>query len=270
MHPHLVSPWFRASMSIAARRLGTAALLLWGAAACRSSTGASPDGIRVLFVGNSLTDVNDLPRMFEGVAAAGGFAVTTARVVFNDASLSDHFVDGTATEEIRGGNWDYVVMQQGPSGRPESRVQLVDATRDFATVIVAEGGRPALYMVWPDWTRRSAFDSVSASYTAAADAVAGLLFPAGDAWVAAWERKPGLALYGDDGFHPSPLGSYVAALTIYAVLCDRSPAALPARPSGFNGALLRSVSDADLRIVQEAALEAAAPLTRKWRCTRPV
>jgi hypothetical protein len=124
-------------------------------------------------------------------------------------------------------------------------------------------------MVWPDFTRRSAFDSVSASYTAAADAVEGLLFPAGDAWVRAWERKPGLALYGGDGFHPSPLGSYLAALTIYAVLCDRSPATLPVRPSGLNGVLVRSVSDADLRIVQEAAAEATAPLTRTGECTRP-
>ena len=270
MHPHLVSPRFRASTSIAFLRCGASALLLWGTVACRSATGTRSDGIRVLFVGNSLTNVNDLPRMFEGVAAAGGFHVTTAAVVFDNASLSDHLFDGAAIEEIRGGDWDYVVMQQGPSGRPDSRVQLIDATRDFASVIVAEGGRPGLYMVWPDVTRRSAFDSVSASHTAAADAVNGLLFPAGDAWVGAWERKPELALYGGDGFHPSPLGSYLAALTIYAVLCDRSPAALPARPSGLNGALLRSVSNADLRIVQDAALEATAPLTRTGQCTRPM
>jgi hypothetical protein len=223
----------------------------------------------VLFVGNSLTDVNDLPRIFEGIAAAGGFEVTTGQVAFANASLSDHILDGTATEEIRGGDWDYVVMQQGPSGRPDSRVELIESTRDFASVIVAEGGRPGLYMVWPDFTRRTGFDSVSASYTAAADAVDGLLFPAADAWVAAWRRKPTIALYGGDGFHPSPLGSYLAALTIYAVLCDRSPDALPVRPSGINGVLLRSVSDADLRIVLDAATEATATLTRTGQCAGP-
>src|SRR5688500_11208561 len=73
MHPHLVRPSCCASMPVVSLRLGAAALLLWGTVACRSSTGTSgSQGIRVLFVGNSLTDVNDLPRMFEGVAAAGG------------------------------------------------------------------------------------------------------------------------------------------------------------------------------------------------------
>ena len=70
-------------------------------------------------------------------------------------------------------------------------------------------------MVWPDASRMTAFDSVSASYTAAAEAVGGLLFPAGDAWVRAWEKDATLPLYSNDNFHPSTLGSYLAALTIY-------------------------------------------------------
>jgi hypothetical protein len=133
-------------------------------------------------------------------------------------------------------------------------------------VIVAEGARPALYMVWPDASRPTAFDSVSASYTQAADAVDGLLFPAGDAWVRAWARKPGLRLYADDGLHPSPLGSYLAALAIYAVLCDRSTTTLPARPVGVNAILLRGTSDADLRLLHEAAAEVTSGLSRKGQC----
>ncbi|MDH3224200.1 MAG: hypothetical protein OEO23_10835, partial [Gemmatimonadota bacterium] len=50
--------------------------------------------------------------------------------------------------------------------------------------------------------------------TAAAN-VDGTLFPAGEAWRAAWRVDESLGLYGGDGFHPSVLGSYLAALTIY-------------------------------------------------------
>ena len=245
--------------------LGVAALVALGG--CRGSTGPKPPvDLRVLFVGNSLTGANDLPRMFAAVAAAGGFRVATGRVVFDNVSLDDHLIRGDAVDAIREGDWDYVVMQQGPSGRPDSRTQLIAVTRQFATVITTAGARPVLYMVWPDASRPTAFDSVSASYTAAADDVEALLAPAGDAWVAAWERKASLALYGGDGFHPSPLGSYLAALSIYAVLCDRSPAALDTRPIGVNALVLRGVSDADLRIVQEAAAAVTMALPRKGQC----
>ena len=243
--------------------LAAVALLVAG---CRGSTGPTGAGTRVLFIGNSLTSVNDLPRMLTAVAAAGGFAVSTGKVVFNDVSLRDHLLDGDAIDAIRDGDWDYVVLQQGPSGRPESRVELIESTRQFATEIAAAGGRPGLYMVWPDASRLTAFDSVSRSYTDAADAVEGLLFPAGDAWVTAWERKPSLRLYGSDGFHPSALGSYLAALTIFAVLCDRSPTTLPLEPIGSNALLLRGASDEDLRIVIDAAAEATAGLTRRGQC----
>ena len=36
--------------------------------------------------------------------------------------------------------------------------------------------------------------------------------------VAAWRQDPGLRLYGSDGFHPTVLGSYLAALVIYGGL----------------------------------------------------
>jgi hypothetical protein len=70
-------------------------------------------------------------------------------------------------------------------------------------------------MVWPSSTRMGDFDAVSASYAMAAKDVDGLLLPAGDWWRSAWRQDAALALYGPDGFHPSPLGSYIAALAIY-------------------------------------------------------
>ena len=265
MHPAFVSAILRRPRSGCVTPRIALALLL-AAAGCRSSTGSPAGSTRVLFVGNSLTGTNDLPRMFAAVAAAGGLGVTTGKVVFANVSLNDHLARGDAVDAIESGDWDYVVLQQGPSGLPSSRVELIAATRDFAAAITAAGARPALYMVWPDASRLTAFDSVSMSYTQAADAVDGLLAPSGDAWVNAWQRKPSLPLYGDDGFHPSPLGSYLAALAIYAVVCDRSPAMLPARPVGVNALLLRGVSDDDLRILHDAATAVTASLSRKGAC----
>ena len=224
-------------------------------------------GTSVLFIGNSLTGANSLALMVRAIAAAGGFEISGGQVILNNHSLLDHLERGDAAAAIEDVNWDYVVLQQGPSGVPESRVELIESAQAFDELIEEAGATPALYMVWPDASRMTAFDSVSASYTAAADAIGGLLFPAGDAWVRAWEKDATLPLYGSDNFHPSSLGSYLAALTIYAVLCNQDPLDLPLRPAGISGTVFNAASDQDLVHLQEAASEVTAGLTRKGTCS---
>src|SRR5205823_4693251 len=52
--------------------------------------------------------------------------------------------------------------------------------------------------------------------------------PVGLAWGATEPRLPTLDLYIDDGSHPAPAGSYLAALVIYSTLTGRSPSGAPA------------------------------------------
>jgi hypothetical protein len=106
-------------------------------------------------------------------------------VAFGDYSLEDHWNRGDALRAIASARWDFVVLQQGPSSLPESRALLVDYATRFAREIRRAGARPALYMVWPPLSREDAWDDVTASYTAAAAAVDGLLLPAGEALRAA-------------------------------------------------------------------------------------
>jgi hypothetical protein len=82
--------------------------------------------------------------------------------------------------------------------------------------------------VWPEKERLYAFDDGIDSYRLAAEAVDGLLFPVALAWQTAWARDPSLPFYGEDDFHPSRLGTYMAALVIYAEVRDKSPVGLPA------------------------------------------
>jgi hypothetical protein len=211
--------------------------------------------LRVLFVGNSLTYSNDLPAIVEDLARADGAAsVQTAAVVFGNFSLADHLARGDAARRIAEGHWDFVVLQQGPSALPESRTELIASTRAFAALCAPVGAKLALFGVWPDSERLSAFDSVTASYGAAAKSVGGLLLPAGRAWQLAWQRDPSLPLYGGDGFHPGPFGSYLAALVIYEGLTGRSPAQLP-DPVHIGGAQV-TIPPGSAAIMQAAAKEA--------------
>lgn len=250
------------------RRALHALLLL--ALACAGGDGPAPRApddpagrrpLRVLFVGNSLTYTHDLPGRVQALAEAAGRRMARRTLAGPDLSLEDHW-DRGAGEVIRSFAPDVVVLQQGPSSLPRSRRHLLRWARRFARATRAVGGRPALLMVWPGADRREAFGAVRASYAAAAREVEGLFVPAGEAWLAAWRRDPGLRLYGPDGFHPSRAGTLVAALAVVGTLAGGDPAALPcplaAGPSGGVPAPARRVACEAARAVLEAAPGAAS------------
>jgi len=215
----------------------------------------SGPGLRVLFLGNSLTYSNDLPTLVQAVARAAGEDMDVDVIAGGGACLEDHWHNGNAVRRIKAGGWHFVVMQQGPSSMPDGREHLRLWTRRFAEPIRAAGARPALYMVWPSSDRFRWFDAVRNHYTQAAEDVGGMLIPAGEAWRAAWRRDGGLALYSRDGLHPTPAGSYLAALSIFGMLFDRSPVGLPASIR-VRGNLFPHVPQAMAPLLQEAAAEA--------------
>jgi hypothetical protein len=207
---------------------------------------AAPAPVRILFIGNSLTYANDLPRMVEALAKANGERIVTRTVAFPNFSLEDHWNQGEARRVAAAGGWSFVVLQQGPSALPESRVLLVDYARRFADQGRRVQARTALFMVWPASSRAGDFDGVRLSYQTAARESGGIFLPAGQAWRVAWGRDRRLPLYGPDGFHPSRLGSYLAALVIYQGLMGKS--AIRSAPG--------VVPDADAPTLLEAAREA--------------
>jgi hypothetical protein len=218
-----------------------------------STTAAESSRERVLFVGNSLTEGNELPFLVEALSQAGGRPLAVDAVTYGGVSLEDHWRLATQ-DRIASGAYRYVVLQQGPSALPESRANLREWTRRFDEVIRKAGGRSALYMVWPESYRRHAFGDVSASYRLASEDVGGVLLPAGDAWLAAWKKDESLRLYGSDGFHPTLLGSYLAAVVIYGALTEAPTTGLPAELRLRSGRTV-AVPARDAAKVQEAAAE---------------
>ncbi|HVT37625.1 MAG TPA: hypothetical protein VHE78_01150 [Gemmatimonadaceae bacterium] len=239
--------------------LATAAIVLQGCHAGGALTGPGPlaaGGHRVLFIGNSLTYVNDLPGTLAFLASLVGDTIRTMTVAFPDYALQDHLAEGTAAREIAAGGWEYVVLQQGPSSVEENRQNLITYTRLFDTQIRAKGARTALYMVWPQRVNLSTFQRTVDSYALAAQAVNGLLLPAGDAWRTAWAKDSTLQLYAPDGLHPSYLGTYLAALVMYERITGKDAHTLPLRVVA--GGAQYTVNQATIRLLQDAAHETNA------------
>ena len=243
-------------MTTLSRLRGAPALaLVLGILSCGSGdpvTGVPDADVRILYIGNSLTYVNDIPGLVQKMADLDGRSTAHAEITAPNYALEDHWAEGLE-KRIRAIKPDVVVMQQGPSSLPESRTNLVEWSARIAGVVREVGGEVALYMVWPASDRQFAFTAVAESYSAAARAAGGRLLPAGMSWAEAWERDPQLQLYAEDGVHASYAGSLLAAETIYSVLFDVDPAAIPRLDDG--------VSDAQRAVFAEAIASSVV----RWR-----
>ena len=223
---------------------------------CNAAPLSPPDAdLNILFVGNSLTYTNDLPGMLElMIESYGGIEdVHVESVAFPNFGLPDHWAEGSALERIRAGGWDYVVIQQGPSAT-EGRPSLLEYSNRFADEVGQSGGRLALYMVWPSSNRFFDFDGVSDSYATAAAQNGALLFPAGEAWREAWAIDPDLDLYSADRFHPSLLGTHLAALVMFEQITGRDPRTLPPEIPTRSGTFTMLIEVGD--ILHDAAVAA--------------
>jgi hypothetical protein len=198
--------------------------------ACAGVSSPDPsvgEGDPILFVGNSHTYVNDLPRILQALADSGGTKIAVASVANPNFALIDHWNDGAAASAISQRHWKFVVLQQGwtPAGVCQDTLRL--ATQRFAGVIRRSGGQPALYQVWPPSNRPEQYPGTIESYRLAAKDVDGVLLPVAEAWRVVQGRDPSLDLYLD-GLHANATGSYLTALVIYARLFHHSPVGLPA------------------------------------------
>ena len=209
---------------------------------------------RILFIGNSFTQRNDLPGMLAALAASAEPArrVETGRVIANGMALKTHWTRGEARALIRTKRWDFVVLQE-QSTRPLKNPRLMhEYVRLFDGDVAAAGARTALYMTW---ARRESFDrqdELAEAYTSIGRELGALVVPVGTAWKLALADDPALVLHDRDGSHPAPAGSYLAACVFYAALFGESPVGLATGVPGLDGAdaaLLRRLQDVARRAV---------------------
>ena len=192
--------------------------------------------LRVLFIGNSLTYFNGgLDRRF---AALTGHAV--AAETAPGASLRDLWQRGGAQKRIASAKWDVVCLQED---LPETcEADFCEHCRKFVIAARDAGARPILFMTWPykRLPRVTLADVVGAHRKMANELgvdvmPVGLAFERARAEARAAEERS-LKLIGPDNEHPSPAGTYLAALTLSAILGEKSPTAESWRPQGVSAA----------------------------------
>ena len=219
-------------------------------------------GLRVLFVGNSLTFENSMPALVHGLAEAdeGAEPLFAVQYVAGGWRL-DKAARNTSLDRLLTLPWDFVVLQENSRVASIPRAQsheFAPAARSLDARIRANGARTVLFMTW-GYEHGDSLNYSDDSYAAMQRRLAdgyrevGARLPAhvapvGFAWDEALRRHPGLDLWAADGMHPSKRGSYLAACVLYRALTGRDP-----RRSTFTAGL----DDRDARFLQEVASDVA-------------
>jgi hypothetical protein len=198
------------------------------------SSASSKTCISVLFVGDSVTYVNNLPELVSKIAESKNRCVIASMIASGGESLRDHWLSGDVERALKARYWQYVVVQDqssfGEVYLVNGKYRVHDATELFAyghrilAMVRRHGGKPVVFL---PWTARSAeardAQYVRWAYVKFARDERALLVPAMDAWGVARSELPDVNFFLPDGLHPTAAGSYLTAALFYAAIAKASP-----------------------------------------------
>lgn len=171
--------------------------------------------MNILFIGNSLTNYNDMPGMVKKLLESDGSG-RKVEVRTHFYGHLDQAVEAPAIlEEVKDPKWDYVVLQGAKISMSLSREYSQDPGIELARLARGAGSQVILYVEWPRRGIEESDFSV-AQYQRIQRSVPGVLMaPACYTWESTLKAHPNLPAYADDGNHSKPVGSYIAAVTLY-------------------------------------------------------
>ena len=200
-------------------------------------TSPAAPAISVLFVGNSLTEANDLPTVFKKFAADSPLHVEidVHSITPGGALFYDHWKKEEALALLRQQHPNVLILQ-GQSTEPLSASQnfiyyaglfKAEADRVHATTaLLSTWARPAGDRYYKDPTSGGSpaemQTRLNAAYASLARNLGAALAPVGLAWEQAHRDAFGIELL-DGTQHPSPAGTYLAAAVLFRVVCSLSP-----------------------------------------------
>lgn len=217
------------------------------------------DGLHFLFVGNSFTSVNNLPGMFAKMAVAGGYRADAYFSGFGSATFQTHYLNPNLPLYVNMFKWDAIVMQeqsmflsQAPSVYKQNSVpwaiKLYNMFANATTKVLLyetwgyKNGNPSA-MTGLDDDYYKMQNRLWGGYNYTLDAIKGSTFfstavdiaPVGQAWKVAQSKKTLRSkMWQQDGMHPQPCGTYLAACVFYAKYFQRSPVGNKFVPKGVD------------------------------------
>ncbi len=192
--------------------------------------------VKLLFIGNSFTQRNDLPGMLRDLALARGVILRHDLISVGGASLRTHWNAGRAAEAIASGGYDYVVLQEQSTLPIKNATRMAENIRLFNDSIKRAKSRTVLYMTWAREHSPDSQQAITDAYNSVGNELGSIVVPVGTAWQQFITKHAQPTLYDRDQSHPSVAGSYLAACVFLTVLFGATPVGIEAGPSEVTSA----------------------------------
>lgn len=213
--------------------------------------GASLEGraekLRVLFVGNSYTFVNNVPEQLKEMARSKGHDMEYELQTPGGRSFQKHWEEGKAVEKMQTGGFDIVIFQ-GQSFEPVSNpANMMKYGKRLAAEADKVGLRKIYYLTMAyeeplGWMKKESKearrclklfpemnDRLAKAYAKLARETGGDVAPVGLAWQMAYESVPEIELHAPDHSHANETGAYLTALVFYATIYGEAPVRMPSK-----------------------------------------
>ena len=193
--------------------------------------------MKILFIGNSYTFYNDLPKMLLTLSENSEKDVTVhsvtkgGRKLYENLSVGDKYHD-QITDLIQCNEYDVLILQEQSYFALINYDEFERGVRGLAGLVNAK--RTVLYATWGrktgsellekhGWTTDEMSDGLYEAYCKASKNMGAEVSPVGLCFKALNRTAPEIELYDPDLSHPSYAGSFVAALCHYFKIFGELP-----------------------------------------------
>ena len=179
--------------------------------------------MKILFIGNSHTFFNDMPRLVSDmVREATGGDCESVMLAYGGRSLKWHMSEErfAVRYNLLHGGYDYCVMQEVAHPMTDEQ-ETYENVRKIVDLCRKGGTVPVIFETWCEKRMPEHQAEMNRRYRFISSETGALLAPIGEAWEKAGERAGDL--YWKDGEHASPLGDYLTALVITKTVTGKAP-----------------------------------------------
>jgi hypothetical protein len=207
--------------------------------------------LKILFIGNSFTYVNDLPAMLVQIASSDS-TNTIQMEVQSTTGTAAHLLrmweDGVSLPLLQSKHWDYVVLQEHSCWicTQKDIDETYSSMNQWVWAAGSVSAKPVFFETWSDKAGNRIYtdphyvlygqdpDKVQQTiHTYAANLAKSYqmdVVPVGDYWAYVRAQPGAPELYSGDLHHPSPAGTYLADLLFYRYFTGNMPGHVTYRP----------------------------------------
>lgn len=224
------SDWFLAIFLVMVSSVSAGAVInVVNADSIENTRAVGPQGTyQLLFVGNSHSSSNGLPRLVATMIEAGLPGTTAAaELAPGFGYLSDRLDDGVTQQSLESRTWTHVILQAQKYSTSGLYFYPTDAAEEWIRRIRARDAEPILFPEWPRKGNTEEGSRIHALHLGISAREPACVAPVGLAWEESIRTYPSLELHAPDGNHSNINGAMLTAFIFYQLMTDQSAVGLP-------------------------------------------